>query len=406
YGISQNDDVCYKDDYNCSKTNQFRYLFYDVNPPEGFNLRRDVYMRFAALAHRMQKSKNPKINNFKLVLPPWSRLMHWSYNEIPEHIPWALYFDLYSLKSFAPVIEMHEFFTEYQAKYSEVVIEEVYTLQHFEDMFETGNFEDRFKIDQCRSDYAISFFHYENITGRDFYCLSYHGPATKLEEIFLNTTAQTILINHAEVALHEFFGDKLYWQVRRSMRFNKELKKVAADFRETYLNSTDDADNTVLPEKWVEEKPKRSAIGGPYLAVHLRRRDFVRSRPNDSPSLTDVAQQIEKKLKELHLNTVFIATDGTEEEFDELSKALRLYRVLRYVAPHSIKRKFKEGGVAILDQIICSHARYFIGTHESTFSFRIQEEREIMGFAPETTFNALCKNGNNCSKPSVWKIVY
>lgn len=88
-----------------------RYLFYDVNPPEGFNLRRDVYMRFAVLVHKMSKSKDPALNTFKLVLPPWSHLVHWKYNETPEHIPWGLYFDIDSLQLFAPVVEMHEFFS-------------------------------------------------------------------------------------------------------------------------------------------------------------------------------------------------------------------------------------------------------------------------------------------------------
>ena len=68
---------------------------------------------------------------------------------------------------------------------------------------------------------------------------------------------------------------------------------------------------------------------------------------------------------------------------------------------------YKDGGVAILDQIICSYAKYFMGSYESTFSFRIQEEREIMGFPVETTFDMLCKTGEfNCEKGSKWKIVY
>ena len=36
--------------------------------------------------------------------------------------------------------------------------------------------------------------------------------------------------------------------------------------------------------------------------------------------------------------------------------------------------------------------RYFVGSAESTFSFRIQEEREILGFEAESTFNMLCKD--------------
>lgn len=68
----------------------------------------------------------------------------------------------------------------------------------------------------------------------------------------------------------------------------------------------------------------------------------------------------------------------------------------------------KDGGVAIVDQIICSHAKAFIGTYESTFTYRIYEEREILGFSKDTTFNTFCKyeDGKNCEKNSVWPIAY
>lgn len=32
-----------------------RYLLYDINPGEGFNLRRDVYMRIASLVKNLRK---------------------------------------------------------------------------------------------------------------------------------------------------------------------------------------------------------------------------------------------------------------------------------------------------------------------------------------------------------------
>ncbi|VDK27838.1 unnamed protein product [Anisakis simplex] len=58
-------------------------------------------------------------------------------------------------------------------------------------------------------------------------------------------------------------------------------------------------------------------------------------------------------------------------------------------------------------QWICAHARYFSGTHSSTFSFRIHEDREILGFDPESTFNCLCPDGKpDCEQPAKWKIVY
>lgn len=94
----------------CLTYHYFRFLLYDVNPPEGFNLRRDVYMRFAILAHKLKHSEHENLQHFKLVLPPWSHLYHWKYTPVAEQIPWGLYFDLQSIKMYAPVIEMYEFF--------------------------------------------------------------------------------------------------------------------------------------------------------------------------------------------------------------------------------------------------------------------------------------------------------
>lgn len=120
-------------------------------------------------------------------------------------------------------------------------------------------------------------------------------------------------MDHAEVPLHDHYGSSLYWQARRSMRFNKKLEEIATSFRETYLNSTDITDGTKLPENWQEEKLGRSAVGGPYLGVHLRRRDFIWGRPTQIPSIAGAVKQIKKLLKKLALETVFIATDASTE---------------------------------------------------------------------------------------------
>ena len=49
--------------------------------------------------------------------------------------------------------------------------------------------------------------------------------------------------------------------------------------------------------------------------------------------------------------------------------------------------------------------RYFIGTRESTFTFRIQEEREMMGFRLEDTFDMLCGDGDlSCESGTRWNI--
>lgn len=139
----------------------------------------------------------------------------------------------------------------------------------------------------------------------------------------------------------------------------------------------------------------------------MRRRDFLRGRPDQVPSLNSVALQIISKLNDLHLSKVFIATDAPQKEFEELEQLITpKNEVYKFVPTKRIESEYSAGGVAIIDQIICSHARYFMGTTDSTFSFRIQEEREILGFPTKMTFNVLCNDQKSCDKPSVWKIVF
>lgn len=404
-----NEDYCDKNGLDCNKPN-IRYMFYDVNPPEGFNLRRDVFMRFAIFARKLSKSSDPKLHNFQLVLPPWSNLHHWKHTEEPEHLPWSLFFDLGSLQKFSPVIEMHQFFTNLERNYGYVRIEDVYVLQHYEDMFSSGKFEEKMNISSCVKEPTTNFYYYQNVTSNNIRCLSFHGHTSQLTKILKETNAQSIYFDHGEVALHDRFGDSIYWQCRRSMRFNKELVQISNDYRQRFLNSTDITDKTELPLDWRDEKQHRDAIGGPYLSVHLRRRDFVWGRPKQTPSIEYTAEQIREKLMELALDTVFIATDSPPNEFEELKSFLTPdINVFRFKPNKEVKKRYKDGGIAIIEQIICSHARYFIGTYESTFSFRIQEEREIMGFPEETTFNRLCGNDeseSSCEKTTKWKIVY
>lgn len=83
------------------------------------------------------------------------------------------------------------------------------------------------------------------------------------------------------------------------------------------------------------------------------------------------------------------------------------FKAVKFVPEPDVMQKYKDGGVAIIDQIVCSHAKHFIGSAESTFTFRIQEEREIMGFAVEDTFGMLCPEDKfDCEKGSIWKIAY
>lgn len=134
-----------------------------------------------------------------------------------------------------------------------------------------------------------------------------------------------------------------------------------------------------LHEIAIEYKSKN--LKDKYMCSHLRRRDFVYGHPSDVPSIKGAAKQIIEKLSSLDkIKTIFVATDASKIgkslfftffifcccllsklyycvlEFQELRKYLELYRVMRFEADEKILNAYMDGGVAIIDQIICSHA--------------------------------------------------
>ncbi|XP_076339573.1 O-fucosyltransferase 2 isoform X2 [Tachypleus tridentatus] len=388
-----------------------RYILYDVNPGEGFNLRRDVYMRLASFVNKLRQEQ--KNETWILVLPPWGPLYHWQSRDLgPQfQIPWSLFFDLSSLNKYVPVMEFKDYLNE-----NGPFVEKVYHLQHYAEGWKDGQWEEKYDVRDCINEHSFWedetgnytgwFWGYSGIQVFSFTCLSVQGHASTLKPLVKNSKVGSIMFDRAEVVLHDHFGDQDFWKVRRSMRFAKHLHKIGDEFRRKFLNSSDETDGTPLHDDWQMMKTKPGqAVGGPYVAVHLRRKDFLRGRPKEVPSLKHAAEQVQKILHKLKLNTTFVATDAPQKEFMEFKKYLP--GAIKYNPPQKVRQQYLDGGVAIIDQWICAHAKYFIGTYESTFSFRIQDEREILGFDPDTTFNRLCGNGKmKCEQPSRWRIIY
>lgn len=55
------------------------------------------------------------------------------------------------------------------------------------------------------------------------------------------------------------------------------------------------------------------------------------------------------------MKKIFVASDGTEEEKNELKRLVP--EIVMYEPSEETEKKLKKGGVAIVDQIICSHAK-------------------------------------------------
>lgn len=97
------------------------------------------------------------------------------------------------------------------------------------------------------------------------------------------------------------------------MVFAKHLRKIGNNFRQEHLNSNDKKDLTELKYDWRKnERKDGSALGGPYLAIHLRRADFLYARKEHVPSLDGAIQQVKTILKKENLDKVFLATDALE----------------------------------------------------------------------------------------------
>lgn len=244
YALVDNDkQQCTKD--SCSSiTMSTKYILYDVNHGEGFNLRRDVYVRMANLIHSLRENKETD-SNWILVLPPWGPLYHWFSDNLPRtQLEWSRFFDIKSLSRFIPVIEFEDFL-RLSSSISPVIIPHVYTLQHFSEGW-GEHFEEKVEIRKCNERpmyekgndnyYYGWFFGYEDrVRAEKFECLSAQGFVTVLIDFLLKNITwaapgshekqqiQSIMFDRAETLLHVDYGGFNYWQARRSMRYAKRL---------------------------------------------------------------------------------------------------------------------------------------------------------------------------------------
>ena len=70
-----------------------------------------------------------------------------------------------------------------------------------------------------------------------------------------------------------------------------------------------------------------TAKGGPYICAHVRRKDYVFSRENQIPNLESAAAQLRLKCQEHNVDTVFVATDAPDSEFNQIKSFLHDIKV-------------------------------------------------------------------------------
>ncbi len=128
-----------------------QYLIYDVNPGEGFNLRRDVYLRAANLVKILNEN-----SNWTLVVPPWRRLYHWKTHDIEQNaIPWKTFFDIKSLNRYVPVIEFEDFINETGSP----GIDQTIYLQRYKEGWVNGEWEEKIDERECLDTPIYRYYH-------------------------------------------------------------------------------------------------------------------------------------------------------------------------------------------------------------------------------------------------------
>ena len=178
-----------------------KYLIYEVNPGEGFNLRRDVYIRVANLVKHLRNLKE----NWMLVLPPWRRLYHWRSNIEQNAVPWKTFFDIESMSKYVPVIEFDDFVHQTGSS----GMDEIIYLQRHPDGFKNG-WEEKIEEAKCTDspvyrkgedgNYHGYFWGQENVFGRKFRCVSVQGTSAILAN-FLRKLNTRLVLNFSNIYL-------------------------------------------------------------------------------------------------------------------------------------------------------------------------------------------------------------
>lgn len=122
---------------------------------------------------------------------------------------------------------------------------------------------------------------------------------------------------------------------------------------------------------------------GPYNAIHVRRNDFLDSRPNEIECF-DGPEKLLKVVEDTPFYDpslpIYIATDEVSTGFfRNLRKNREIYFFRDFKFDYGENFEPTELDIAVLDQVICAQSENFFGTYFSTFTKRINVMRGLDG---------------------------
>ncbi|EUD67916.1 hypothetical protein C922_01528 [Plasmodium inui San Antonio 1] len=365
--VCRTDDVYTGDSFFPFKKK--KYVLYDVNIGEGFNLQKEVLYRVALAVYYLNKEE--RTNVYYLVLPPWCYVTHWGMQETHNRIKWDLFFNLKALQNVIPVME----YTEYEGQFgphADYILSYRHAIEDWSKRKEKKSFQ-VVDIDKCNvkdyklkknlcknCDHKYSVVYSGNCTnvkGKktecfEFFFITSYFVSSTLSDIFHYDT-DSVLIKHGSSILVAFMNELEEANLEDVLPYSEYLINEGNQFVEKTFKSSNN-----------------------YISCHLRYTDFRKIAKYD---VSPVAISLLKLLYIMFLrksDIIFVSTDEKKEVKKVIDRQFPQFKHFFFFYENE---KLHTGQVAIVDQWICTRSGTFVGNIFSRFSIHIKWERSLIG---------------------------
>ncbi|CDU17496.1 hypothetical protein YYC_02674 [Plasmodium yoelii 17X] len=373
--------ICNKNDVYLNDKFYFlkkkKYLLYDVNIGEGFNLQKEVLYRMSLVIYQLNKRDKEYI--YYLVLPPWCYLSHWT-NKRHDNLEWNIFLNIDIIKNVIPIIE----FSDYKKLYGDVtdfIISFKYLLDSYGqkgkyyhvlpfDKCYIENYKFKIICENCDYKYSVTYSgNCTHIKGKNTLCYGDYIVTSYLvnfvvHKLFYIHNINSILIKNSSVVLVPFPTELFENNIEDILLFNERLIYNGNNYIKEILKNSN------------------------YISCHLRYSDFKKITSYDIPS---VQLAIFKLLYIMFMNNkekIFISTDEKKNVQYIINKHFKQFK--HFFHFYENKDNYHEGQVAIIEQWICANSSIFVGNIFSRFTMHIIWERYLITKGNENQNLDLC----------------
>ncbi|SBT87747.1 GDP-fucose protein O-fucosyltransferase 2, putative [Plasmodium malariae] len=370
--------ICKKDDVYSGYPFYFlkkkKYLLYDVNIGEGFNLQKEILYRMALIVYYL--NQGDRKNLYYLVLPPWCYLTHWK-RKTSDQIKWSSFFNITIIKNVIPVIE----FSDYEVLYGNHV-DYIICFKYFVGDFvssEEGN-----TAVSSSSDPTFNILSFEKCSSGGYkykqicnnceynYSVIYSGKCTTMKGKNTECYGFPFITSYFASSI----VDNLFSSYNDSILIKQGNSLLVPFVNELFEKNMEDI--LLFNEDLINEGNYyiRDILGtNNYISAHLRYNDFRKIVRYDLPPIHVAVGKLLYIMFINNINKIFISSDEKKQIEKVLNKQFNQYKDFFYFYDNTY---LHDGHVAIIDQWICINAKIFVGNIFSRFSMHIKWERHLM----------------------------